>query len=256
MVAVVAETALAQRVIQAFPLPADVEPLTLGPASDALLETACLWIVQLDRPGGRTRAAEIGRAMRRFPWLPVVAVVDPEHDPAELVELGGLGVRRVATWPSGEPAEAWRRNLVDVVCSAVGDVVRRTMNSADPTVAECLAWSTALAHKLPEAADLAEITGFSPRALARHLKRHGGLTPGQTLTLGRVIQALYRLAMTNQPVERVALGVGFASGSGLRRALGRTLGRTPSAYRRRGAVVEAMESLVSDFGQSGRRDVH
>ncbi|MDH3223193.1 MAG: helix-turn-helix domain-containing protein, partial [Gemmatimonadota bacterium] len=185
-----------------------------------------------------------------------VAVVDPEHDPTELVELGALGVRRVATWPSGEPPEAWRRNLVDVAYSAVGDVVRRTMNGADPTVAECLAWSTALAHKLPEPAHLAEMTGFSPRKLARHLRRHGGLTAAQTLTLGRVIQALYRLSMTNQSVERVALGVGFASGSGLRRALRRTLGRNPSVYRRRGAVVEAMKGLVSGFDQSGRKDVH
>ncbi|NNM33625.1 MAG: helix-turn-helix transcriptional regulator [Gemmatimonadetes bacterium] len=235
---------MARRIAQALDLPhredgsADALPLS-APLSQSLL-----WVVQMDRRARPVRPAEIGAALRRNPWTVIVPVVTTDQTPSAFVELGALGVTRVLRWPGSAPDVGWRRTLVDLLGAGVGDMVRRQVGGLDPTVAECLAWSAAVAHRAPDVRELSAELDLPPRTLSRHLKRFGGLTPSDTLTLGRAIQAMYRLALTRRSVESVASSVGFASASGLRRALRRTVGGAPSDYRTLAAVVGAMEGLT------------
>ena len=214
-----------------------------GDPMGASLADSLLWVVQIEGGDAARRPAEIAAALRRHPWVLLVPVVGPEQDPSLLVQLGALGVTRVLRWPGTDPPAGWRRKMIDVLGAGVGDMVRRQLADADPIVAECLAWSASVAHKSPKPDELSARLQRSPSALARHLRRYGGLAPSETLAFGRVIQAMYRLALTGQSVESVASSVGFASASGLRRAMERTVGGVPSLYRHRDGVVSQMTRI-------------
>lgn len=247
---------MARRIAQALDLPLYEDESGSPLPRSAPLAHSLLWVVQMDGRRHRTLPAGIGLALRRNPWTLVVPVVTPDLHPTTLVELGTLGITRVLRWPGSAPAPGFRRNLMDVFCAGVGDVVRRQLAGVDPTVVECLAWSASAAHREPEAEHLSTRLAVPPRSLARRLRQFGGLALAETLTLGRVIQAMYRLALTGRSVESIASSVGFASASGLRRALGRTVGGQPSDYRHRAAVVAGMEQVVARLPGRERRRFH
>lgn len=77
---------------------------------------------------------------------------------------------------------------------------------------------------------------MSVRTLARRFAQETGTTPHKWLTHQRLLAAQRRLETTNDPIDRVAEGVGFESGMTLRHHFRRTFGTSPTAYRRRFAL--------------------
>nr|WP_081514297.1 helix-turn-helix domain-containing protein [Nocardia donostiensis] len=81
-------------------------------------------------------------------------------------------------------------------------------------------------------ADMAAEAKLSPRTLARRFADQLGISPGRWLLLQRINAARTLLEETDLSVEAVALRVGLASATNLRRRFHATLHTTPAAYRR------------------------
>lgn len=83
---------------------------------------------------------------------------------------------------------------------------------------------------------LARRAAMSTRTLCRRFEEQVGETPAAWVARARVARAQRLLETTNRSVDEIALAVGFRSSTVLRDHFTRTLGITPSAYRR--AFVE------------------
>lgn len=79
--------------------------------------------------------------------------------------------------------------------------------------------------------DLAQMTGQTPRTLARKLSAEIGMSWGQIVQKMRMIRAIELLAETRTPITGVALGVGYQSLSAFNAAFRSFTGKTPTAYR-------------------------
>ncbi|MDO8900945.1 MAG: GlxA family transcriptional regulator [Phenylobacterium sp.] len=78
---------------------------------------------------------------------------------------------------------------------------------------------------------LAEACAMSPRNFARAFVREVGMTPAKAVEHLRVQAARQRLE-AGEPIDRVALAVGFGDAERMRRAVLRTYGQPPQALRR------------------------
>lgn len=81
-------------------------------------------------------------------------------------------------------------------------------------------------------ADIAARAGTSTRTLARHFRDQTGTTPLRWLHRARVRRAQHLLETTDQPVERIAVQVGFGSPTAFRDHFRHVTATTPHAYRR------------------------
>ncbi|MBW7971085.1 AraC family transcriptional regulator [Bradyrhizobium sp. BR 10289] len=80
--------------------------------------------------------------------------------------------------------------------------------------------------------DIAAAFGLSRRHATRLFRRHTGLSIGEYRNRQRVETARRMLVESSLPIGEIAWRTGFESGSGLSRAMRRTLGVSPGAFRR------------------------
>jgi AraC-like DNA-binding protein len=78
---------------------------------------------------------------------------------------------------------------------------------------------------------LAQRAGLSIRGLAKAFKREAGVTPHAFLTRVRVREAANRLANTDQSLEQIAAGTGFATRHHLSRIFRAVIGQPPARFR-------------------------
>jgi transcriptional regulator GlxA family with amidase domain len=95
-----------------------------------------------------------------------------------------------------------------------------------------LEWATAHLHEDLSVAMLAEVALMSPRHFARRFRETTGTTPHQWLLTQRVGVARRLLETSDASVEQVAVQSGFGSAAALRLQFQRSLGTSPTAYRR------------------------
>jgi transcriptional regulator GlxA family with amidase domain len=74
---------------------------------------------------------------------------------------------------------------------------------------------------------------MSPRTFARRFREETGTTPHQWLTHQRLLAAQRRLEAGAESIDAVAEAVGMQTAATLRLHFRRSLGTSPTAYRRR-----------------------
>jgi transcriptional regulator GlxA family with amidase domain len=94
-----------------------------------------------------------------------------------------------------------------------------------------LQWVTENLHSPMTVPDLADLAGMSPRNFARRFLERTGTTPARFLERLRAERARQLIETTRLPLVRVAERSGLRDEQGLRRALTRAFGKTPSALR-------------------------
>jgi transcriptional regulator GlxA family with amidase domain len=82
-------------------------------------------------------------------------------------------------------------------------------------------------------ASLAEATLMSERSFLRRFKKATGMSPVTYLQLLRIETARSRLELTLDSFERISWEVGYSDAAAFRRVFKRTVGLTPTDYRRR-----------------------
>ena len=80
---------------------------------------------------------------------------------------------------------------------------------------------------------------MSARTFARRFREQAGTTPHQWLTHQRLFAAQRRLETSEESIDQVAEAVGLQTAATLRQHFSRTLGTTPTAYRRRFRLLPA-----------------
>ena len=113
-----------------------------------------------------------------------------------------------------------------------------------------VAWCVENAPDAPRVPALAEAMATQPRRLAERLDAWGLPHPGRLLIWGRLLLAGALLARDGRTVEEAAYGVGYASASGLTRAMKREADATPGAMADDGGMDEVHRRL---FGGPGAR---
>ena len=73
---------------------------------------------------------------------------------------------------------------------------------------------------------------MSPRNFARRFTEETGLTPARAVERLRVENARLRVENSPEPIEAIALSVGFGDPERMRRAFLRAYGQPPQALRR------------------------
>jgi AraC family transcriptional activator FtrA len=100
-------------------------------------------------------------------------------------------------------------------------------------IAPVLQWAQSNLHVALRVEDLARKAAMSPRTFARQFRQQTGTTPHQWLVHQRLLVAQRRLEKTDEAIDQIAEAVGLATAATLRLHFSRTLGTTPTAYRRR-----------------------
>jgi transcriptional regulator GlxA family with amidase domain len=123
--------------------------------------------------------------------------------------------------------------------------------ASSESLAPLLQWLDRNLHRPMTVEAMAERASASLRTFSRRFRQQLGTTPLQWLLAARVRKAQSLLETTNMPVERVATLAGFESAPAFRDRFNRTVGVSPSAYRRSfGAGVAPSRSGGSSLSSS------
>ncbi|MFF3572426.1 GlxA family transcriptional regulator [Nocardia jiangxiensis] len=122
----------------------------------------------------------------------------------------------VATHRSGDHAQAPRRD---------------TREDTDH-LARTLEWAIQRMHQPLSLTHLARHAGMPTRTFSRRFRERTRMTPMRWLSWQRVLQAQRLLETTDLPVDHIAERCGLGTAGNLRLHMARTLGTTPTEYRR------------------------
>lgn len=111
-------------------------------------------------------------------------------------------------------------------------ILRNRPTGRTATLEHVLAWIEENAHRGLSLADIAEAAGVSVRTLTRRFTAEIGQSPIQWVAGVRIRQAQELLETTDHTVDRIAARTGFPSVGNFRAQFVRTVGVTPSGYRR------------------------
>jgi transcriptional regulator GlxA family with amidase domain len=95
---------------------------------------------------------------------------------------------------------------------------------------------------------LADRTGMSARNFTRRFVEETGMTPARAIERLRVESARERVESSQEPIETIALGVGFGDPERMRRAFLRAFGQPPQALRR--TARESGPPLIGDLREA------
>ena len=95
-----------------------------------------------------------------------------------------------------------------------------------------LRWMEENAQRRLTLDEIASRATISTRTLNRRFREQTGTTPLRWLQRSRIRRAQYLLETTGDPVERIAIQVGFGSPTSFRDLFKRLVGTSPQAYRR------------------------
>lgn len=206
------------------------------------IEGCILDIYHPDRPISLTR---IHKLRQRHPTLAIVVYSDFSGREMELFRLGRLSVDGVILAGRGDDRyrmrEAVRMALSASVATRVADALHGRFASVGLLV---LQWAVEHAHEHPGVDELAEALCVSPSSLARELRVLGLPTARRLLLWGRLLQAGRLLESRGTTAERVAHRLGYATASGLRKALKIHCGCPPTVVAERGGLSWVLQSFI------------
>ena len=112
--------------------------------------------------------------------------------------------------------------------------------SSGASLEPLLTWLAENMHRQVDLYEMARQTATSSRTLSRRFREQTGTTPLQWLQTARVRRAQSLLETTELSIEQVATEVGFATATTFRDRFFRTVGLSPTAYRKSFGAKSAM----------------
>jgi AraC-like DNA-binding protein len=200
---------------------------------------------------GRLRLEALRKLKYRFPRLTVIGYVSFAADRAhDLFEAGRAGLDALILADSDDST----RNVLAVVGQAesrsLGDAVRRSLESVDPSVREAVLLAVTRAHERISPTQFAELLALHRRTLGKRLAAAGFPPPQRLITWGRLIVAAHMLEEPQRSANSVAAALDFPSGSAFRNTCQRYLHATPERIRARGGASYAVKALLRSVSDS------
>ncbi len=226
----------------------ELEYLRAARARGSILATACTGAILLAEAGllAGHSATTHWLWCDRLSRYPEVTVLKNQalviSDEGRLVLGGGgtayldLCLYLVARFAGLEDAmHAARLALIDWHAGGQGHYAALPPNrvSPDRVVEECQLWLAEHYDAPSPLAALIERIGLSERSLQRRFRQTTGLSPLEYLHAIRTEEAKQMLETTDDPVEAVALQVGYEDAAFFGRLFKRKVGMTPAQYRKR-----------------------
>lgn len=134
-----------------------------------------------------------------------------------------------------EAMQVARVNLLDwnATSPLAYAAMARSAQTGDPDIARCQEWvAEHYRHEAPVAA-MARISGLAERTFQRRFAQATGRAPLEYVHTLRLEEAKQMLEAGNEPVEAIALEVGYQDAGFFGRLFRRKVGLSPAQYRRR-----------------------
>lgn len=219
-------------------------------AAGATLASACSGAVLLARTGlldgldATSHWAFCGALRRQYPatrWHPERPLVLAGSDGR--IVTGGSGVswhllalHLIARFAGPEQAiQVARMKLMDLNSAspvAYASLKHGTI-AADSLVARCQEWLALNYHTRSPVAQMAAIAGLPERTFKRRFARATGMSPIEYVHAVRLEEAKHMLEAGDEPLETIALEVGYQDPGFFSRLFRRKVALTPAQYRRR-----------------------
>jgi transcriptional regulator GlxA family with amidase domain len=143
-----------------------------------------------------------------------------------------------------ETSKAIARDLVVYHRRSGGQSQFSTMLELEPRpgrIRDALAYARAHLGERLSVEQLADVASISPRQFARQFTAETGETPARAIERLRCEAALPRIEATTEPLDQIALQVGFGDLDRMRKVCIRIFGQPPQALRRRCRAERNME---------------
>lgn len=127
---------------------------------------------------------------------------------------------------------------------SLAGVLRRALDGVDPVVTDAVLLAVARAHERLSPTAFARLLAQPRRAVTGRLAAEGFPLPQRLLTWGRLIVAAHMLEDEHRSADRVAISLGFPSGSAFRNTCQRYLHATPGQMRARGGATYVVRTLL------------
>ena len=239
-----------------------VEWLQACHAQGALLASSCSGALLLARTGlldGHDATSHwaycdhLRRAHPRTRWYPERGLVTAGEGQRILMAGSGvswhlLALALVARFAGAEEAmRVARINLMDLQSANPAAYASLTHGSraADPVVAQCQQWA-ALHYASPApVAQMVELSQLPERTFKRRFVQATGMAPLDYVHHVRLEEAKQMLERGSDPVEAIAVDVGYSDSSFFSRLFRRKVGLTPVQYRQRfGRLARELQDLA------------
>ena len=109
---------------------------------------------------------------------------------------------------------------------------------SDAVIAKCQAWAAEHYADASPVAVMTKLSGLPERTFIRRFSKATGLSPLDYVHSVRLEEAKQMLETEDQPVEAIALEIGYEDASFFNRLFRRKVGLTPAQYRRRFGSVK------------------
>lgn len=187
----------------------------------------------------------VQRLKQRLPRLAVLAYVAMSSERAhDLFEAGRAGVDGLVLAGEDDAPRPLLALIEGAESRSLAGTVRGSLHGMDAMVTEAVLLSVTHADERLSSADLARLLALPRRALTLRLAANGFPAPHRLLTWGRLIVAAHMLEDRHRSADRVAMSLGFPSGSAFRNTCQRYLHATPGQIRSRGGAAYVVRTLL------------
>lgn len=239
-----------------------VEWLLACHAQGALLASACSGAMLLARTGlldGHEATSHwaycdyLQRAHPRTRWHPERGLVSAGEGQRILMAGSGvswhlLALALVARFAGAEEAmKVARINLMDLNTSNPVAYASLTHGNraADPVVARCQQWVALHYASAAPVAQMVQLSQLPERTFKRRFAQASGMAPLDYVHHVRLEEAKQMLESGNQPVEAIAMDIGYSDSSFFSRLFKRKVGMSPLQYRQRfGRLARELQQLA------------
>lgn len=190
---------------------------------------------------------------RRAPRVPLVAyaALTPERM-RHVFDAGRYGFDELVVAEVDDTPTRFARALEKAGARGVGSLVRALLAPDENSVVrDAMMIAVTRAQEAITPIGLARLIGVTPRSLARQLAAAGFPSPHRLVTWGRLIVAAALMDETHHSADRIALTLGFPSGSAFRNTCRRYLDATPSGIRASGGAGWVIRCFAASLRPSG-----
>jgi len=181
---------------------------------------------------------------QRLPRLAIIVYVALTLERArDLFDAGRQGIDGLVIQDRDDSPIEMLRAIALAESRTLADIVRRSLSGVDSLVYDAVMLAVTRAHERHSSASLARLLNIPRRTLTQRLARAGYPPPVRLLTWGRLIVAAHLLEDGHRSAERVAVSLGFPSGSAFRNTCQRYLHATPTQMRSRGGAAYVVRAF-------------
>lgn len=235
-------------------------------AAGATVTSSCSGAVLLARTGlldgldATTHWAYCGALRRQYPgtrWHPDRGLVFAGPDRRIVMAGSGIAWHQlvlslIARHAGPEAAmQVARINLMDwnTTSPIAYASLRHGAQSSDPVVARCQEWAARNYHAEAPVAQMVALSGLPERTFKRRFAQATGMSPLEYVHTLRLEEAKQMLEAGDEPIEGIALEVGYQDASFFSRLFRRRVALTPAQYRRRfGGLKRRLDQVAPDRG--------